>query len=99
MTTRTLCSGNSPSGIVHACADREVITDTPVSILKSIKNPTEIKGMLEANIRSAICHARLLKWAEDNAGTGKVILLEISKGLELKGFEGISSSRTTSQRN
>ena len=26
--------------------------------------------MLEANIRSAICHARLLKWAEDNAGTG-----------------------------
>jgi len=70
LSTRTLCSGNSPSGIVHACADREVITDTPVSILKSIKNSTEIAGMLEANIRSAICHARLLKWAEDNAGTG-----------------------------
>ena len=43
LTTKTLCSGNSPSAIVHACADREVITDTPVGILKSIKNDTEIK--------------------------------------------------------
>merc|ERR1712123_13007 len=27
LSTRTLCSGNSPSGIVHACADREVVTE------------------------------------------------------------------------
>ena len=72
LTTRTLCSSNSPSAIVSACADREIITDTPVSILKSIKNETEIKGMLEANIRSALCHSRLLKWAEDNADTGTI---------------------------
>merc|ERR1711970_529874 len=70
LSSKTLCSGNSPAGIVQACASREVITDTPVGILKSIKNKTEISGMLEANIRSALCHSKLLKWAEDNAGTG-----------------------------
>jgi len=70
LTTRTLCSSNSPSAIVSACGDKEITSDTPVSILKSIKNETEIKGMLEANIRSALCHSRLLKWAEDNADTG-----------------------------
>ena len=75
LTTRTLCSSNSPSAIVSACADKEIITDTPVSILKSIKNETEIKGMLEANIRSALCHSRLLKWAEDNADTGMILTI------------------------
>merc|ERR1712131_175338 len=29
LTTRTLCSSNSPSAIVSACADKEIITDTP----------------------------------------------------------------------
>ena len=43
-----------------------VITDH----IQSIKNATEIAGMKEANIRSAICHCKLLKWAEDKAGTG-----------------------------
>ena len=76
LTTRTLCSSNSPSAIVSACADKEIITDTPVSILKSIKNETEIKGMLEANIRSALCHSRLLKWAEDNADTGMTLTIQ-----------------------
>merc|ERR1711970_1314604 len=42
LSSKTLCSGNSPAGIVQACASREVITDTPVGILKSIKNKKDI---------------------------------------------------------
>ena len=99
LTTRTLCSSNSPSAIVSACADKEIITDTPVSILKSIKNETEIKGMLEANIRSALCHSRLLKWAEDNADTG-MILTDLKTKLKTKWLRNhvIYSSRIFDSR-
>jgi len=70
LKTKTLCSSNSPAAIVNILKSKEVISDTPVSLLKAIKNKTEIEGMLLANVRSAVCHVKLLKWAEDNAGTG-----------------------------
>ena len=70
LTSKVLCSSNSPAAIVNAVSSKEVISDTPVSVLKAIKNKTEIEGMLLANVRSAVCHVKLLKWAEDNAGSG-----------------------------
>jgi len=70
LTSKVLCSSNSPAAIVSSVASKEVISDTPVSVLKAIKNETEIAGMLLANVRSAVCHVKLLKWAEDNAGSG-----------------------------
>ena len=65
-----MCSTTSPVAIVTALKVTELVADTPVSIVKSIKTPTEIKGMLLANLRAALCHCKLLKWVEDNAGTG-----------------------------
>jgi len=70
LSSKTLCSSNSPAAIVTLLKSKEVISDTPVSCLKAIKNKTEIEGMLLANVRSAVCHVKLLKWAEDNADTG-----------------------------
>ena len=77
LSSKTLCSSNSPAAVVTSLKSREVISDTPVSVLKAIKNKTEIEGMLLANVRSAACHCKLLKWAEDNADTGVTGLFKI----------------------
>jgi len=67
---KVLASSNSPAAIVNALKNKQVVTNTPVGILKAYKNDTEIEGMLRANVRSAVCHVKALKYAEDNVSTG-----------------------------
>ena len=50
--------------------NKNVVAETPVALLKSIKNSVEIEGMFEANLRAAICHCQLLQWVEENSGSG-----------------------------
>ena len=61
---KVLASSNSPAAIVNALKNKQVVTNTPVGILKAYKNDTEIEGMLLANVRSAVCHVKALKYAE-----------------------------------
>ena len=50
--------------------NKNVVAETPVALLKSIKNSIEIKGMFEANLRAALCHCQILQWIEENSGSG-----------------------------
>lgn len=44
----------------------------PCAALKAQKNSTEIDGLKQAHIVDGVAVSRLLKWVEDNAGSGQV---------------------------
>jgi len=54
----------------------------PVSLLKAVKNPTEIEGTRSAHRRDAIALARFLAWIDDEAPKGVLTEIDAVEALE-----------------
>ena len=57
---------------------------SPVTLLKSIKNPAQIAGTKAAHVRDGVAMVRFLRWLEDAVPAGGVT--EISAAEKLRGF-------------
>ena len=74
-TNYTMYSAISPDcGLIFA--------DSPVALLKSIRNATEIEGVHQAMIRDGVAMVRFLKWLEESVASGKESELSITAKLE-----------------
>ncbi|OXA57386.1 xaa-Pro aminopeptidase 1 [Folsomia candida] len=65
--------------------DRLLIKLTPISVMKAMKNPIEVQGMINAHIRdgAAVCH--FLAWLEESLKSGAEVT-EVSAATKLESF-------------
>jgi Xaa-Pro aminopeptidase len=66
-------------------ADRRTIKLTPISLMKALKNPVEVNGMINAHIRDAVALCDFFAWLEEQFQKGKRIT-EISAADKLLAF-------------
>lgn len=68
-----LCRGSSRA-VVSAIpeANRVMTLNSPVAIMKAVKNSKEIEGMAAANIRDAVALCQFLEWLEKDVPGGTV---------------------------
>ncbi|EFN83593.1 xaa-Pro aminopeptidase ApepP [Harpegnathos saltator] len=79
---------NNSSYALHAdCGEVKKHTDiTPISIMKSIKNSTEIKGMKAAHVRDSVALVKYFAWLEDKIKNTNECITEISGATQLEKF-------------
>ena len=53
-----MCSSESSVGIVQCLENKELVIDTPVALMKTYKNKSEIEGMLLAGIENKCLNKR-----------------------------------------
>ena len=64
------------------------LSDSPVGLMKSVKNEVEVAGVREAHKRDAVAMCEFLCWLEEEASKSGVSLDEVSIGEKLAGFRG-----------
>ena len=76
--------------IYAAVPDSAVVwlSDSPVGVLKSVKNEVEVAGVREAHKRDAVAMCEFLSWLEEEAVKDGVSLNEVSIGDKLAEFRG-----------
>lgn len=68
-----LSTGSSHAVVSAVPESNRVMTlNTPVALLKAVKNSTEIEGMKAANIRDAVALCQYLEWLENEVPCGTV---------------------------
>lgn len=67
-----------------------VDTLTPSTLLKSIKNKTEIENQKKAQLMDAVAHIKFMKWLKESIG--KIEITEISASEKLDEFRKLNSS-------
>ena len=74
--------------IYAAVPDPSVVwlSDSPVGLMKSVKNDVEVAGIREAHKRDAVAMCQFLCWLEEEASKGGVSLDEVSIGNKLAEF-------------
>jgi Xaa-Pro aminopeptidase len=70
------------SRLVSAAGGKPVRGSDPVSLLKAIKNPIEIKGTRAAHRRDAAALARFLAWIDREAPSGALTEIDAVEALE-----------------
>ncbi len=65
--------------------DRLLMKLTPISIMKAIKNPVEVQGMINTHIRDAAAVCHFLAWLEDALNKGEIVT-EVSAADKLESF-------------
>lgn len=85
--------------------NRVMASNSPASLMKAVKNPSEIKGMKEANVRDAVALCQYLHWLDNEVPNGGVTECSAArKSLEFRqkqdkfvslSFGTISSSGST----
>src|SRR4051794_28377428 len=70
------------SRLIAAAGGKPVRGADPVSLLKAVKNPTEIKGTQTAHRRDAAALARFLAWIDREASTGALTEIDTVEALE-----------------
>jgi Xaa-Pro aminopeptidase len=70
------------SRLIAAAGGRVMRGGDPVSLLKAVKNPTEIEGTRSAHRRDAIALARFLAWIDDEAPKGVLTEIDAVEALE-----------------
>ena len=93
-TLTALAKGGSPIALDTATAadalSRQIIAaggkpvrgNDPVTLLKAIKNPTEISGAKTAHKRDAVALTRFLAWVDREAPSGKLTEIDAVEALE-----------------
>ncbi|CAL8095305.1 unnamed protein product [Orchesella dallaii] len=66
-------------------ADRQIMKLTPISLMKAVKNPTEVDGYRKALIRDAAALCEFFAWLEPEISSGAVVT-EISAAEKLVSF-------------
>src|SRR6188472_3330597 len=70
------------SRMITAAGGKPVRGNDPVSLLKAMKNPTEIRGTQTAHRRDAVALARFLAWIDREAATGALTEIDTVEALE-----------------
>ena len=70
------------SRLISAAGGKPLRGSDPVSLLKAVKNPTEIEGTRNAHRRDAIALARFLAWIDREAPTGALTEIDTVEALE-----------------
>ena len=70
------------SRLIQAAGGKPVRGNDPVSLLKAVKNPTEIAGTRTAHRRDAVALARFLAWIDREAPTGALTEIDTVEALE-----------------
>jgi Xaa-Pro aminopeptidase len=70
------------SRLISAAGGKPVRGSDPVSLLKAIKNPIEIKGTRAAHRRDAAALARFLAWIDREAPAGALTEIDVVEALE-----------------
>jgi Xaa-Pro aminopeptidase len=70
------------SRLIQAAGGKPVRGNDPVSLLKAVKNDTEIKGTRAAHRRDAVALVRFLAWIDREAPTGALTEIDAVEALE-----------------
>jgi len=70
------------SRLIVAAGGKPVRGNDPVSLLKAVKNPTEIEGTRRAHRRDAVALTRFLAWIDREAPSGKLTEIDAVEALE-----------------
>lgn len=70
------------SRLVTGAGGKAVRGNDPISLLKAVKNPTEIAGTRTAHQRDAVALARFLAWVDREAPSGKLTEIDAVEALE-----------------
>jgi Xaa-Pro aminopeptidase len=70
------------SRLIVAAGGKPVRGNDPVSLLKAVKNPTEIEGTRRAHRRDAVALARFLAWIDREAPAGALTEIDAVEALE-----------------
>jgi Xaa-Pro aminopeptidase len=70
------------SRLISAAGGKPVRGNDPVSLLKAVKNPTEIEGTRTAHRRDAVALARFLAWIDHEAPSGALTEIDTVEALE-----------------
>jgi Xaa-Pro aminopeptidase len=70
------------SRLIAAAGGKPVRGNDPVSLLKAVKNATEIQGSKAAHRRDAVALARFLAWIDREAPTGALTEIDAVEALE-----------------
>src|SRR6476619_4050970 len=70
------------SRLIVAAGGKPVRGSDPVSLLKAVKNATEIEGTRQAHRRDAVALARFLAWIDREAPTGALTEIDAVEALE-----------------
>src|ERR1700722_2315711 len=70
------------SRLIVSSGGKAVRGSDPVSLLKAVKNATEIEGMRTAHRRDAVALARFLAWIDREAPTGRLTEIDTVEVLE-----------------
>jgi Xaa-Pro aminopeptidase len=70
------------SRLISAAGGKTVRGNDPVSLLKAVKNSTEIKGTQTAHRRDAVALARFLAWIDREAPSGALTEIDAVEALE-----------------
>jgi Xaa-Pro aminopeptidase len=70
------------SRLIDAAGGKAVRGNDPVSLLKAVKNATEIEGMRAAHRRDAVALARFLAWIDREALTARLTEIDTVEALE-----------------
>jgi Xaa-Pro aminopeptidase len=70
------------SRLISAAGGKPVRGSDPVSLLKAVKNVTEIEGTRNAHRRDAVALARFLAWIDREAPTGALTEIDTVEALE-----------------
>jgi Xaa-Pro aminopeptidase len=68
--------------LIDAAGGKPVRGSDPVTLLKAVKNPTEIKGTQTAHRRDAVALARFLAWIDREAPSGALTEIDAVEALE-----------------
>jgi Xaa-Pro aminopeptidase len=70
------------SRLVTAAGGKVLRGSDPVTLLKAVKNPTEIEGTRSAHRRDAVALARFLAWTDREAPKGRLTEIDTVEALE-----------------
>jgi Xaa-Pro aminopeptidase len=70
------------SRVISGAGGKPVRGNDPVSLLKAVKNPTEIEGTRRAHRRDAVALARFLAWIDREAASGALTEIDAVEALE-----------------
>ncbi|MCM1505391.1 MAG: aminopeptidase P family protein [Muribaculum sp.] len=62
---------SSSSSVATALGDRCILGDSPIALMKGIKNPVQLKGMIEAHIRDGVALTKAFMEIERKLSTGE----------------------------
>lgn len=61
--------------------DATVVAETPVALMKAVKNRTELEGLRTAQVRDGVAMVRFLRWLEQTVPAGEVTELALDDAL------------------